>query len=896
MSGSIPEQHLIPRFPGEYLPLNQAAIDFSADGVVAVACGSCTHFSQFTGDSLIRGYSTSVSDHPVTALRFHPKQRQIAIGDSCGSTFVWELDSRTNVSYIHPKSAGGVCAFEWRFSILIVLKHDGRLFGLSYSAATSPTSHHFSVIWEVPLELEFTSMSLNPHTGNHILLAGFRASFGIYGFASASDPAVAQIAAITAYKEESIVDAQWCQHLPGHVFLAFSGEICIFSVASQSLIAVGRHQKISSPFHRLIQFPSEHRHLFVLHKSGTLSIMDSSSPSALVLSGDVVHKQKHQRLIGFCKSALDDSFLILWYWPTGLALYDIPASRVTAFLPLIGPRLTAFGSDGTSIALCTDDGCIINTDLFDVERTQLFRVAHQPVVFAAICPSRNRVFWQTASQLGYIDLVARVVTVYGGHRMPVRRSVGSFEGALLVQRTDQVLGMFIDDREIPVLLVGSIVDFCFDEGLASPSEGRFAVLVDSDFAILHGYSTTGVAEFKKFAVPRGTLSIAWRDTVLAYGCADGSVATFDLPSSKVTLVCRYQSWRPRSLMVCEQIVFGLTGTGHVFTNGERSTQKVESFYAISAKLLIVMTAERFVEVVTLPGFVRLIGASKSFPLPPRGDFLRRALATERPFVSRDGRDAWLGLSPEPPMRLVGLCGLGDCRAFQDVELRIFREAELGGDQAREVMFPALVFADRFAEASELLQKLDAGNRYYIQSMLLATLATLGDIGEQQQRILKAAAVSLVRAGQVDDAAIFFRFAKLDRLAIQSFLDVDRPDMALRFLRLGFGEEDKHDALLECGGYLLRVGELGKAVPFLAGCKEFHPLLYALYTLGEVFDGFFLKRWAEREGVLRPLVKGMEPLVGNIIGLDELCHMIDAEFQLLLTSLNVDIKLYFLEDT
>jgi hypothetical protein len=103
-------------------------------------------------------------------------------------------------------------------------------------------------------------------------------------------------------------------------------------------------------------------------------------------------------------------------------------------------------------------------------------------------------------------------------------------------------------------------------------------------------------------------------------------------------------------------------------------------------------------------------------------------------------------------------------------------------------------------------------------------------------------------------------------------------------------------MLECGGYLLKVGELARAIPFLAGCREFHPLLYALYTLGNVFDCFFLKRHAEKNGWLTPLPESASAAVGSIIGLDELSHMIDAEFQLLITSLNVDVKAFFPDDT
>jgi WD40 repeat protein len=164
------QQPPIPRFPGHWIPENSHSIDFSSDGIVVAASGSTIHFSNVSLSGFTRAYSASVSDHPVTAVRFHPQLRQLAIGDSQGSVFVWEIDNRSPVSYLLSHQSTPVLGFEWRNSILIALRADARLTGLSYSAATSAQNHHFSVIWEVSLTIEATYLRLNPHTGNQLLL------------------------------------------------------------------------------------------------------------------------------------------------------------------------------------------------------------------------------------------------------------------------------------------------------------------------------------------------------------------------------------------------------------------------------------------------------------------------------------------------------------------------------------------------------------------------------------------------------------------------------------------------------------------------------------------------------------------------------------------------------
>jgi WD40 repeat protein len=887
------QEQPLPRFPGGWVPENSRAIDFSSDGIVVAASGSTLHFANVAPTQFTRSYSTCVSDHAVTAVRFHPQLRQLAIGDSQGSIFVWEIDSRTRVSALISHQQTPVFAFEWRNSILLVLRSDGRLTGISYSAATSVQSHHFSVIWEVSLSIEATQMQLNPHTGDQLLLGRAGQQFGIYRFENASDPPVPQLPSILVSRDEDISDVQWATHLPGHVYIVFGSAICIFSVESQGILTCGHHQRIASPFHTILQFPSNHKQLFVIHKSGTITIMNSTVPFSLDLEREVIHKLKHQKLVTVCKAELDDRFVVMWYCPSCLALYDVRRHRIVATLPLLIPKLTVFGSDGTSIAIGTEDGSVICTDLYDLERTQLFRVSESPVLFTSFCPSKNRVFWHTKKQLGAIDLHRRTVAVYAGGAIPVRRAVGSFEGGLLVQRANQVLGVFVEEREVPILLDADVLDFCFDDGSSNLFEGSLAVLLETEKIILYQYSARGVAQMRQLLPLPGAISIAWRDRMFVYGAPDGTINTIDQRTSKSSPLFRHQLFRPRVLQIAHSCVYGVSSSGEFFAQRAASALRVRSFFPIAPTLALVLTFEGVLETVSLPGFQRLLSSSTLLPPATRQVFIRQKLEEPNPYFSVHGRDAWLSLSAEPPMRLVGLSGVGDSRKLLDAEITILRESHATNEHARDLLFPALVFADRLSEASALSESSNPHRPSFVRSVLWSTLA-LSELSEPQRGILRSAAIELVKAGKVDDAALFFRFANSDELAIQCFLERDRLDIALQFLRRPLADAQRQEVMLKCGGYLLRKGHLSRAVPFLAGSHAFHPLLFVLYTLNEIADAFFLKRYAQEKGLLCAITPERQRTLGNIMGLDELSHIIDAEFQSLLYALNVPITKFFPE--
>ena len=903
-----PENQFIPRFPSEFRPENWSAFDVSETGMVACATGSTFHLSYLQGSKLVRGYSAQIGKNAITALKFDTNQRWLGVGDARGSVFLFDIDARSPIAactFSKDKDREPVRALEWRHSILIVLRANKKLTALSYSAAVSKEKgssfqhQHFSVIWEVTLPVEHTRMELNPHTGDMLLLSREGPEFSIYRFVSQGEAPAQMMGLVTLNSGGEIRDAQWCLSLPQQILLVLGGEILMFNMATEGIAVVAHQQSVASQFDKILQFPSNDKHVFVMHRSGTISILNSEDPAKLRLEKELIHREKGNRLVNWCQAPLDDNRIVLWYSPTGLGVYDDKQQSIVSFMTLFSSKVTSFSSDGVSLAIGRNDGSVVCSDLFDMERTQVFRVSEQPVLFTALCPARNRVYWHTKSSLGAIELSSRSVRILGGRALPVTKAVGSFEGALLVQRTPLVLGVFVNDTESPVLLEKTVVDFCFDEGNAGIEEGNFAVLTESFEILMYNYNRRRVRVYKRlgsFYASLTPISLAWFDSTIIYGTMEGSVHTINLAVKKIDTIVRRQNWKPQCLSLRDGEVYGISSQGNLFVGNTETQVQVSSYFPLSKHLILVLRTNGVLELLTMPDFKPLLKRSSMFPMLSREDMIKAKLADAKQdtYFSAVGRDAWLCMSKDPPLRMTSLCGVGDSQKFMDCEICLTKCSTLKPEEMKKRVFTQLLFANRFTEASDMLLTVDVQEPDYVHSVLLASVA-LGftkKISDKQQARLKASAILLFQSGSFEEGAMLLRLGMMDNTAIKYLLSHNRVGIALKFIRSITDNETKRAGMLRCGLYLLERGRLKRSVPFFAGCQEFHPLLFALYTLGEIFDCYFLKKYALEHDILKPLDPLIASTCSNMLGLEELCHMIDAEFQSKLSDLNVDVGKFF----
>ena len=901
-----PEDQFIPRFPSELLPENQTAFDVSSTGVVACATGSTLHFGYLKGSQLVRAFSSQIGKNPITTLKFDNFKKQLAIGTSRGSVYLFDIETKSPISAgTFSKEPSPILSLIWRHSILLVLRANRKLTALSYSAAvckdkSSPFQHqHFSLIWEITLPADHTRMTLHPDTLDMLLLSSDGPHFSIYKFVSASDPPVPFMHLVTLNGGGQIKDAQWSLSMREQALILLSGEVFMFNTVSQGISSVVQQPRVASPFDRLIQFPSDSSQILILHKSGTISVMNSRNPCNIVLQKEVVHKQKHQNLVNWCQAPLDDKRIALWYGPSGIGVYDVEKDKIVSFMTLFTSRITSFATDGVSVAICTQDGCVICSDLFDADRTQLFRVSDEPVLFASVCAARNRVYWHTRKTLGAIELATRSVRHFGGKTLPILKATGSFEGALLVQRAPQVLGLYVNDRESPVLIEKDVLDFCFNDANAGVDEGRFAVLLDTREIWLYQYNSKKVRVFKRLSAFCGSMnpiSIAWQDDTILYGTLEGSVNTLTLSSRKVNQLCRHQNWKPSVLSYHDSKLFGISSDGHLFVGSEETKIQVLKYYPVSPHLLLVLRPNGILELLTLPDFTPLLTLSTMFPLQSREELIRSKLLESTPekYLTPDGRDAWLCLRKEPPLRMTALCGVGDAQRFTNYEIALAKDSTLPRDLITKLVFSLLVFSNRFAEGAELLlnsnlpeSKMEQ-DRIYSLFLANVSLRLSNTITDEQQAQLKAAAIRLFEAKRFDDAVILLKLGNMEKTALDYLLELNQISLAIRLIQSIEDETAKREAMMRCGVHLLQRGNLKRSIPFFAAAKQFHPLLFVMYTLGEIVDCYLLKNYAKANGILTPIDPVFMKQCTNMLGLDELSSMVDAEFQSILSDINLDI--------
>ena len=150
---------------------------------------------------------------------------------------------------------------------------------------------------------------------------------------------------------------------------------------------------------------------------------------------------------------------------------------------------------------------------------------------------------------------------------------------------------------------------------------------------------------------------------------------------------------------------------------------------------------------------------------------------------------------------------------------------------------------------------------------------------------KNAALGLFGIGRYEDAAVLFRAAGMNREGFRYFLESEKFEIAVRFIRNAADEEEKKELLFELGCKLFELNRLEDCVVVFAEVEEFHPVLYVLFSMGLVTDAYFLMRHLRENRKLRKVERKNSSLT-EISNLDELCNMIENQFEKTLERLDL----------
>jgi hypothetical protein len=445
MTDSLDTTHEIqPQFAPSYAKANSCSLEWSNMGLIAFASGPCCLVSYFRGDKFVSCGSIELSPYSISCFKFHPTLKLLGLGDVHGRVFLWDFDASKFVASAKPLRPNEVCiAMNWHDDTLLVLTSARALVGVSrHIGASTHTLKNFAILWTLQLPADHARFSIDPHSSRVLMFASAQNHFAFYHTADRDRPTPFGDA-VALSETVSIADAQWSLHMPGFIFLLLDKSIWFFHLHSRSLIPLASDTSISSPFSFLVQFPGDHMRLVCGHRSGTLSLQKAGDDLFYRHCDDI----QHGGLIAATISPTNDNFLAAFHQHQGLGLFDVAHMRLVTMDLSFPADVTAFDSDATRYALGTDCGVLILGNVFDRHEIKRFAVSDRPISFVSFDAPRGRVYWQTERDLGVLDIASRCNNVFSAMRAGSLRCFGSHRGALIVQREQRALGVFIAGKE-----------------------------------------------------------------------------------------------------------------------------------------------------------------------------------------------------------------------------------------------------------------------------------------------------------------------------------------------------------------------------------------------------------------------------------------------------------------
>ena len=896
---------IIPQFPPGYVPENQRTIDWGIGNVIAYASGCCVHLSYVDGDKLERVCSVEVAPYTVTCLALHKRERLMAVGDAKGRAFLWELDGRRFVASAKSQISNDKCeALAWKDNILIIMYESKHLCGYKINPKINDEyCRNFELLWDVVLPQSYTRFTIDPHFGSFMLFSGKSSVFTIYKINDAEKKPEAYFEAVELSTQDIIQDAQWSLHLPGYVFVVLVAEIMLFHMDSRSVVPIITRKTTSSVFSFLVQFQNDHKRLMTFHKNGAISVFEAENNFAYQCKHDFQPKHTKGVVVAAVNSNLRDDLIALYYSNTGLALLDLNSLLIKTANPIYPANITSFDCDGTIFVYGTNSGDIVFGNCFDVNELNRFNVGDTSVTYISFDATHRRIYWQTSEAVGVVDLVQKKVSIFQSRAASAMRCFGSHGGAFIVQRDTRALGVFIDDKEHPLLLKADMFDIAVDEYKSNQQHGRFAVLQKNQETRFYSYTSKGIVEEPYGLKPRNMESNA-----VAFGLlgpnfvtafSNGSLLFFNSETKETKRVdTKFNTIK--QLKFYGETLYGIGNNQNLFEipehrNSYRICQyPVFDYCLINDDIILVRMEDAVVRFLRLSDWKPVHYISKFLPLPKKEDIIKNFIACRKEdkgleFLSEDARDVWQIYKGKGNLRLQAICGIGKPGYYEQLTCELLDKAGINTPEGHKVKFLTYIFANKLTEAALLLPLEDATrDDFMLNTAFGGLLLTASDKPSDALVVhLKTAATALMAAERFEDAAVLFRIAKLDRIAVDYFIEYGQIELAMRFVRAVLDGEEKETAIFRLGAEKYTKGKISEAIPFFAGSGQYHAVLAALMDLGHVVDSHFFLKELQKDGKLKPIDEKYVRLLPQLPSLDALVANIEAKYKGILITLQIE---------
>jgi hypothetical protein len=887
---------MIPEFTPAYLPENSCAIDASNFGLIAYATGNTINLATIQDQRLFRNSPIIFPTHAITVVKFHPDKRLIAAGDSRGQIFFWDFDHRLEVGSVRlPRVSDACLSIDWKDNVLIAL-FDGRQ-SHPLAAFTFPTVESRSrLLWDLELPTFVTKFMLEPHFGNFILLSGTDPTFSIFRFVNPLEKPIFLTDPLQVPGLDEICDAQWSAHLPGYVLLVSRDSIWYFHVDAGAVISIVPTRMTGSVFSFLVQLPDDITGFLVFLRNGGIALFRSAGAASFQLASEIKPVSTNGTFVSACVSPLERAAVLAYHSALGVAIFDIISQRLTAMDLVFPSKILSFDCDGTNYALGTDGGFVISGSVFDPASTRRYLVGKTPVKFVSFNGSLSRIHWQTQDQIGFINLVKCEVEFFNTRGARVLQCFGSRHGAFIVQRDYQTLGVFVEGKERPLLVSSEIADVGIDHFVSKSSLGVFALLLKNQEIQFYEYSKKGIRECRPKLRPKGQrqepLCLAVSGTRIATGFAGGLIVIFDT-DDKTTACIETGCPTLRKLRFSSTGLFGLGRESTIFAITHELSVcpfPVSDYVLVDDGHILAKGLDGVVRFASAPEWLLLPTSPEYLPIPTERDRLQKyVIGRTRPFFHPLARDIWLCVLNQHDVRLQAKTGCGRSGLFEKLDCDILATVSHLSSKVIRLKFTACIFADRFAEAGDLLMSDDPTSRAFMETTLFSVILFQAGQGvsEEVHAVLKSTGFALFETNQFDLGALLFRIGKLDKLAVEYLIGYGQDELAMRFMRSCLDESEKRKYAFIFGCKKLEQNRFAESTPFFACSGEYLPILAVLMNLGMVTDAYYLLKYLESKGTLHEVPEDLGRYLSEPFApLADICGVIESQFRNTLSDLGL----------
>jgi len=903
------DQQIIPQFSPSYLPINGRTLEWGKKNIIAYTTGCCIHLSHADGSKLNRICSYDFSPNPITCLSIHPHNNVIAVGDDHGRIFLWDIDKRKIVAHAKPLKTNDSCLYmKWHGDILTVLMKSRKFIGIAYtSGSVSENIKNLTLLWEIILSNDFNKFSIDPHFGHFILFSGNIPVLSIYKITSPEERPVSYIESITLTQTDEIQDAQWSLHLPGYAYIVLSSEIMFFHTQSRSLIPLITQRTSSSSYLYLLQFTHDYSRFMTFHRNGLISIYEANSQAHFRLADEFQPKHSLGSIVYATLSPLHDDQIVFFFSSLGLALFDMNVKRIVSIGPIFPSTVSAFDCDGTGFALGTNNGFVITGSVYDWKETKRYYVSEGAVTFVCIDAVLSRVYWQTSNHIGVVNLIKKCVEPLPTKGLPVMRCFGSQNGGLIVQRDENLIGVFVEGKERPLLLPLGVKDISLDEGISTASSGSFCALLKNQEVHFYQYSSKNssidkISGMKPRGVESEALCFAVHGSMFVTGFADGVLLFYDKSTKQANKVTTSYS-NLRKLRFCSHGLYGLGNESTLFMYSREliiCPFGATNYQIVSDTLILIQSTDGILRFLSLPEWTQLQHISTFMPSPPEdlmiSKFVKEYLHSEPdfnqnifPYYSPEARDVWLCLSGIKSLTLQAKAGIGEPGLIEKVNCALLDIVETNTPELYQLKYTNLIYANRFDEAATLIfSNIVNSEDSFLTTMFAACLLSIENGANEKTLVhLKSSAIAMLENGNFEKAALLLRIGKLDSLAVQYLIEYGQDELAMRFIMNCLDSEGKKPFLFRFGCKMMQEDKLREAVPFFAGSGEFHAVLFALFSLGLVVDAYFLMKYLQKVGKLKELSENFLKQFPEIEDLPSLIDLIEQQFLIIMNKLKLN---------